>query len=726
MQNSPKNMNSLDQIKGLVTQATDVIVIGFSFFFVHLLFDLSVGSSPTENPKIFATIAVMTLSLTFQIILNFQRDLVLKLNGWIVLLSVFLFSMFISTLNSLDIYISIFGNQEMPTGGLYSYLAALLILIYLWMRSESLSLKRIFQVLAICGVFVAFIGILQRFGIEFIGNWTIETVMKRSSSTIGNPVPYAIFLGSTLLITLTLFFSELSIKKINYLSLIAAVIQFTGLWLSGSRAPIFITILSVGLLTFLILLSNFLPKRAVATPSFQKIFLYLVPFGIIIGISILSLNLIKKDSVSARIQRYPLVESIQDRLSIGAEGVLYSLKEKPLIGYGPGLFSHVYGKAKPVTHNQKYGWSETMLRAHNEVSEIIVSQGLLGFIVYIFIGLAVFIQFYRLVFSNQSMNAFGSESEKPLMIGIFVVVVATFLNSQFMFFYFPNLVLALCLPFFLFNGSATYQLSMPFSKIIGLLRICFIFFLISLFWQNAQMYIGKKELRRAVYEFQNNDLQKALRTIDDAIYLNPYDSAYNCAVVASFGKIGVKNPKEILYPSNKVAIQSAIDGCIESTKLFCGGISLLADNVFYLAKFDKSYIAQAKDIAQSAIDLAPTEVRTYIGYAARLFEVNLFEESKLIAEKGLSLRYEALEFHALLLEIAYAKKDRAEALQVVSRLGQFLKERYPFKTEIPEFRIDDLIFVAKAEAHEEALALLQEIRDDMKRKGATFDRPRTF
>lgn len=703
----------------LVDQIFDWFVLTLTFFLVHFIFLPETDYSPTENPKLIATMVVISIAIVFRIfrfVTEKEKTILIPSNFYVMATVALLFSNFASSFLAPSSELAFFGSPYMPTGALLSQIVVFCLALYLVLRRKHYSLKTIARFLFAAGFLVAVIGILQRFGIDLIRIWPLDFVLDRSSSTQGNPVPYGIFLGTTILMSLGLFtmslYSVAIFPKLVYGA--GILIQIFGLWLSASRAPIVFTLVGIALLSALqfYIHSKRIGDTTSTSPSNHRPAMMIGFFTlllVIVGIGILTSE--HSQSSIDRFTKKPFVKSISDRLAVAQVGVEATLMSRPFFGYGPAHFNYLYGKNKPPEHNRLEGWNETWLKAHNEFAEVIVAQGLIGFLIYITLILSPFFFFFR--------NLRELTQKKTLelyLLPAFLVVHATYvLNNIFMFHFFSNLVLSTVIPCLLFTEFSKPVKNLMRTKKINYLLVILILPVIAVNYHVIQQYRGNKLFMSA--KLANNRLNStdAIVTLNQALSVNP-DNSYFCLNLVIFANIAVKDPNKILLQTNQKAIDESIEICANATRKKLNGVELfsLADNVLFLSSFDNRLRPVGEKLLLESLELLPTELRIFIGSAARFVQLRDYEKASKFTDEGLQQRPNSVELLALSIMLATIQKK----LSIDDHCKKFVDlytTHLALYTKANDFKqIDSLISFLKERDDQNCLPALTQLNDSLK------------
>lgn len=296
--------------------------------------------------------------------------------------SAFLVINIISSFTGVSVVRSLWGNFERMGGAYYlTNLVALYFYVLALGQMQGLYFKRFLKVL----LFVSFVlvgnGIFGWLGLPtFVQD---PSLPGRVSSTLGNPI----YLGSFLIIPmfLSLFFAlqaEGKWRKAGYC--ILALLFLAGIFLSGTRGAV------VGVVA-----GSFIASLLyIALNKSQKLRNYgLMSVGIFIALAVALFIFSDKLPQGSTIQRLvKLKDSNTEARLLQWKIALTGYKDRPLFGTGPENYYIIANKYyNPEIYKYDRSWFD---KPHNYLLEILVTNGLAGFLAYaailIFMVMALF------------------------------------------------------------------------------------------------------------------------------------------------------------------------------------------------------------------------------------------------------------------------------------------------------------------------------------------------
>lgn len=455
----------------------------------------------------------------------------------------------VSTLFSLDKYGSFWGWPRVTSESLLS-LIGLAILYFL--ISNAFSKKEIILsviILAVSSLLAAFVGVLQLFGIFLPFAFAKIT----SFNTIGLVSSLGLFLAVFLPLFIIL---EIFTKK--WLKIVfAGAIVITLAALVVINYPIVWWVVLVGMA--LVLLFGMLKKalfdlRWLGLPMF---FLVLSLFFIILKPQI---------SVPAR-----PIEVFLNQQS-GFNIALQTVKDRPILGSGPGTFVFDFSKYKNPNFNQSVLWNIRFDGAGSKVLTVLATTGILGFIA--FLALLATVVFYGVKFAMSKQDKKEDGIFEVAAIGVFISFIALTIG-----YFFSNSNLSLdFLYFFLiaaFMGLSSenkkdYTLSASSFLTLGVTFVFTLFLIFGLGFLilDGQRYIAEINYFRGQTALAEGDLDQGTSKVESAVSANPNSDVYLSELSQIYlSKVGGLINKKDLSDEDKKNIQVLINNSINAAKI---------------------------------------------------------------------------------------------------------------------------------------------------------------
>lgn len=421
--------------------------IRYSFYFLVAIVPLIMWRSTSELFELNKMWAVWGTSLFILALwvskMFLTKKIIFKRTPLDIPIALFLFSQLISTLFSMDPYVSFWGYYSRFNGGFLSILSY--IFLYYAFAANLLDEQRrntfkVITAMFIGGTIVALWGFPSHFGYDptclmFRGTldvscWTEAFQPKvRIFSTLGQPNWLAAYLAILIPLGIAFLLNQLSSKEksktqskfsllnfqlskqsiiLSALYLILTIIfyidltwtdsqsGFLGLWIG-----LVVFILTLGFLTFKSKKIKIWKNKLIVTGAIISVFLLL---SVMLGTPVERLRQFTFPTSS------PVEEQAQDSsldqpeqpalpaLEFGGtdsskirlivwQGAIDIFKENPIIGSGVETFAYAYYKHRPAEHNLTSEWDYLYNKAHNEYLNYLATTGIFGLGTYLlFIG----------------------------------------------------------------------------------------------------------------------------------------------------------------------------------------------------------------------------------------------------------------------------------------------------------------------------------------------------
>lgn len=399
-------------------------------------------------------------------------------------IALFFTSQLVSTIFSIDPFMSWFGYYSRFNGGMWSVICY--VLLYYAFVTNKQDIPRILTITLTSGTLVAIYGVLERFGID--KNLWVQDVQTRVFSTLGQPNWLAAYLVA--LTPLALAFgikqeSQESKVKSNhsYVSLrflaflLLTVLLFLVLLFTRSRSGLLG--FAIADVVFWIFLFIKLSKEKIKIPFF----IFHFALCIIVFINGTSIEGIDKfvsfHGITSRLTRSvtqvasPSAQPVGPALETGGtesgtirkyvwEGAVNAWRSSVktmLVGTGTETFALAFYQFKPPAHNLTSEWDFLYNKAHNEYLNYLATTGIFGLGSYLlFIGTFV-VWFLKSQYTIHNIQQGRKNLNWSLDIGNWILNIALFSGwlsilvtnffgfsvviVQIFFFLFPAMVLSL-------------------------------------------------------------------------------------------------------------------------------------------------------------------------------------------------------------------------------------------------------------------------------------------
>ena len=350
----------------------------------------------------------------------------------------FVLTFTLTTITSVLPYPSFWGSLE-RMGGLWTfwhYFLFFVILTSVFTKKEHW--QRLFELSIFVGVLSAFYGFGQRTDIQFfVGSGGRDRIF----GTIGNPALFAGYELFIVFLSLMMYFNPKNTQGHKTLYLFAFTVTSIAVLMTAVRGSLLGY--AVGLLIFAFLWMRHKRSRIgkIAFRSFISLAFLFVAFSFLFGNS----SFVKNSGYLSRVTSLSFSSpTVQTRFWAWQAG-LKGWGESPktiLLGWGPENFNIPFSK----NFNPKFfvgAGSETLFyRAHNMFVEILVTMGIIGFLAYINIFIAMFASLRKLL-KNSDFAVYG--------LGLISAVIAYMVHNSFIFDTSANFII-----FFIIMGFVSY------------------------------------------------------------------------------------------------------------------------------------------------------------------------------------------------------------------------------------------------------------------------------
>jgi len=575
------------------------------FLITPLLFT-SFNSELFELPKMYfvylLTIIITTLHLTNWIrgkISLFQKTFL------DIPLILFLISQIICTINSIDIHTSVFGYYSRLNGGLLSIVSYLLLYWILIPYLDDKFKSKIINFSLFSALLVSVFGVLEHFGID--KNIWIQDVQSRVFSTLGQPNWLAAYIAILLPFSIHKFLNSTNfINKFYSLFLVSSF--YLCLLFTKSKSGILASLISI----FILLLINFFQKK-----YFKKnIFIFLI-----IGILSISITNPIKDFIfpkkldirnsTLEINNLNITPS-GDIRKIVWQGSLDLFKKFPIFGTGVETFAYSYYWTRPIEHNLTSEWDFLYNKAHNEYLNFLATTGLVGFITYLILIIAVLLHLIK--------NPVILTSYLTILItnaaGFSVVVTSLF------FFLLPALL------------STPQNKNLKKHKVLTFFIPFFVFVSLIIIKNIFSSYFADIFYAKAQSNNSQDQYEIAYQQIFQSISLSPNEPTFLIEGGSLAAKMAVIT-KEEKYINEAISLS---DKSIQISPANVNFWKERAQNYYYLATLDTKYFQTTIESMLQATKLAPTDAKLYFSTAQFLNSAGLIDDSIPYYQKAIELK----------------------------------------------------------------------------------------
>lgn len=525
---------------------------------------------------------------------------------WAVLLFVLVFSL--TTLTSALKYPSFWGSLE-RMGGLWTFWHYFLFFIILTsVLNKKEHWQRLLGLTIFVGVLSAFYGFAQKTNIDFfLGSGGRERIF----GTIGNAALFAGYQLFTVFLSLVMYFNPKNSQNRKTFYLFAFIITSIALLMTAVRGSVLGY--AVGLTVFAFLWTRHKKSRVgklTLNALVGSAILFVIFSALFSGSTI-----VKNSRYLSRITDLSLTSpTVQTRFWAWQAG-LKGWRESPktiLLGWGPENFNIPFSKY----FNPKFfvgSGSETLFdRAHNMFVEILVTMGIIGFLAYLNIFVALFASLRKLMRGSEFV-IYG--------IGLTSGLIAYIIHNSFIFDTSANLVVLLTIMGFVsylglnqeeIHTTRPITINKSLINIIAIILIIFVSVLI--YKTNILPAKANYAITRAIVRGWQSDFNGAFAKYKEALSYNvPGKYEYRHRFAQYLVGAGGPSVKEKMVREAYEYALTEIDKNIKENSIdylpYLYGSRL---NII-LGKDDPSspYNDRALAYSMKALELSPTFIRTY-------------------------------------------------------------------------------------------------------------------
>lgn len=416
-------------------------------------------------------------------------------------LILYLFSLLISTLFSIDPRTSLFGYYSTFNGGL---LAQICYALLYWAFVSNMTTKNAKQSLVVSLwslLIVSILAIAEKYGIfatcglmgfdYYKSCWT-QDIQNRVFSTLGQPN----WLAATLVALIPISWLHGLKNKWFY---IFSTIFFAALIFTKSRSGL----LAFGLSAIIFWGFVFWKERF----KFIKEFIFIFLSFSFLAFVFVSQPINQLTNNQASVPTGPALETggtesgtIRKYVWLGAFEVF---KNYPIIGSGTDTFAYTFPRFKPTEHNLTSEWNFIYNRAHNEYLNILANNGIVGLIAYMILIIASL----KMIYQSKNIG---------LLAGYITILITNFFGFSvvpisLLFFLFPAIAVASSTQKVEYGKTKKHTTYQYFMFSVVLLATYYMLQTIYSYWQ-ADIYYSnaKKNNRDGKSELAMTNINKAL------------------------------------------------------------------------------------------------------------------------------------------------------------------------------------------------------------------------
>lgn len=330
---------------------------------------------------------------------------------------------FITTfLTSKNLNTAMFGVYENYEGIFTAVNYTLLFYLTVKFASSMGMVKKSLAMFVLATALIAFYGVLQNFGIDFV-RWNPETYNPgRFFSTLGNPNFLAAYLVETIPVLFILFFiTQRMPLKISYLAVL--IVSILVLFLTKSRAGA----ISFGVTALLIAAYTIYDSRKRESELFSKNKLWFVMFGAAFILAAAFSPKMREAFLEIWERSKGLFTlhgvTMTPRVYIWKSALLM-FKDFPLFGTGTDTFQVMFPYYRFPIYWQ-LEWNGTPEKTHNVFLQVLATQGIAGFGFYVLLLAAFLKKSFTLITGERDIT------RRYIAFGILLGVIAYFTQGLF-------------------------------------------------------------------------------------------------------------------------------------------------------------------------------------------------------------------------------------------------------------------------------------------------------
>lgn len=317
----------------------------------------------------------------------------------------------VSDLLGVSVYKSLWGNYERMEGFV---LIVHLIMFYIVSSSffcSHLKWSRFWNISIIASVIVSLYGVLQ-----LVGYITIDPA-PRVNATLGNATYLALYLVFHIFLCLYFLIDAVKPRWQKSLYILVIVFETIILYFTATRGA------TIGFIGGLILVALIVILKEKENFNLRKIFYWIlgvVLIFIVIFINVKNTHFIKENPILARLSSFNVVDFHNDGRYFVWQIALKGVIERPIFGWGQENFNYVFYK---YYDPRMYNHDEWFDRAHDIVLDWLIAGGIVGFLAYVGIYMALLYYLWR-------KKSYFNLAEKSIFTGL---IAAYVFNNIFSF-----------------------------------------------------------------------------------------------------------------------------------------------------------------------------------------------------------------------------------------------------------------------------------------------------
>gem|GEM_PF-4447912 len=572
------------------------------FFLLPLLFNYWTFEK-FEMTKIAGLYTILGLAFVYQAFLLLQSRTVPYARSklfWGPVL--FVFTLGISALVSIHPYTSWFGQYLRYNGSVINYLFLLFLMYVVSIQEDNRLFLRCAGALVFSGIGVSSYGVARWLGMS----WSLISIPGiRATSTFGEPTNLSGFL--TMLLPLGLYFILHTQRKfLKWGSSASFLLGYWCLLATYSRGAYLACMASAVVLGILLV-------RRGQLDILKKNIRPLVLLGISMVLITLTVAFRPQTTGAAFTDRETNTVSLRLEVWKTVPGMFLTA---PVLGTGPETFQYAFSGSRPASLNTFPQWELRFDRAHNEFLNLLVTTGLVGFLLYLLIWAGAL----RALFPGSRAATEPQENELKPFVAASLAAFAVHVFFSFS----STTTLAM---FFLLLGYLTSHdprkvLTLPAARSSGaaiLTVLAVICSLVIVFLVFVWRFVIADGIFTAGYKamIHQENYSQATALIEDAINIFPYEERYYREFGDAFFRLAVSEAGKTNREGSDIVEQSILnassnlDRALTSNPWQVDTHLTYARGYYDLGKYYPALNAFAGQHASEAAALEPTNVMAY-------------------------------------------------------------------------------------------------------------------
>ncbi|MCR4263488.1 MAG: O-antigen ligase family protein, partial [Candidatus Roizmanbacteria bacterium] len=402
---------------------TGIIMAGIRYSYYALFFLIPLLLTPWNyelfefNKMLFVYAVSIIVGSLWLVRMTLEKRVIFRQTPLDIPIALFLVAHLVSTIQSIDPHISVWGYYGRFNGGLVSLMSY--VLLYYAMVSNLSDQKNnrtiltILRASLVSGILVSFYGIAQHFGID--AHIWVQDVQNRVFSTLGQPNWLAAYVAVLTPLSISLIlYGRIARSRFGFVSYVwgvSSVIYYLTLLYTKSRSGFLAMWLVLGI--FWLGTFAYLQWKSTKLKEIQKVTSDIFMVAGITTAAFLVITTITgtpfekvntllsvwkptpQEQVPPEVEQQ--VATDETALSSGGlnitdsgdirklvwQGAFEAARARPYFGWGVETFAWIFYQFKPVEHNLTSEWDFLYNKAHNEYLNYAATTGFIGLASYL-------------------------------------------------------------------------------------------------------------------------------------------------------------------------------------------------------------------------------------------------------------------------------------------------------------------------------------------------------